>query len=129
MLFLLCSEKYSWFLEHSTIGRVSVLNFGRSGIDGKQKQAIDQGRLGASRLFQKFRDLQLVEAAMLGSLPFMTNQQASGFRVKDKTPRILIGRGRPTPTLVEFTIDRRHLKLLIREAYHSLPQQRDAISG
>jgi hypothetical protein len=76
MLFLLCSEKYSWFLEHSTIGRVSVLNFGRSGIDGKQKQAIDQGRLGASRLFQKFRDLQLVEAAMLGSLPF--NDEPAG---------------------------------------------------
>jgi hypothetical protein len=69
-----------------------------SGIGGNQKQAVDQGRLRGSRLFQEFRNLELVEAVMPGRLPFVAHEQPSGLRIEDKTPGILIGRSRPAPT-------------------------------
>jgi hypothetical protein len=41
---------------------------------GIGKQTVGQNRLCLTGLFKKFRDLELVEAAVRGSLPFVTYQ-------------------------------------------------------
>src|SRR5258708_15552521 len=100
---------------------------GPSDFRGNHKQTVDQGCLRGSGLLQKFCDLQLVEAAVVGRLPFVTHEQALGFRVKYQPPRILVGRPRPTPGLVKFTIDHRHVGFLpaFGKAYHNLRREHD----
>jgi hypothetical protein len=72
---------------------------GLSGVSRDEKQAVDQGRLFDSALLQKFCELELVEAAMPGGLPFVPHQQAPGFRIEHKTPRIPIGGAGPRQLL------------------------------
>ncbi len=60
----------------------------------KLKQAVDQGGLRRAFLFQKLGNLELVDAAMTGSLPFVTNEKAADTAIEDQHPPIFVaGRG------------------------------------
>jgi hypothetical protein len=50
------------------------------------KQAVDQGGLGSAFLCQKLGNLELVDAAMTGCLPLVTNEKASDPAIEDQHP-------------------------------------------
>jgi hypothetical protein len=75
------------------------------------KQIIDQRITRGTFLFQKFCDLELVNATMPCGLPFVANKQPIGFWGKDETPPIFIGGCRATRAPVKLSLDSSHLLL------------------
>jgi hypothetical protein len=76
------------------------------------KQAVDEGALGSAFLFQKLGNLELVDAAMTGCLPFVTNEKASDPAIEDQHPPILVGRRRAACAPVKLSLDNGHARSL-----------------
>jgi hypothetical protein len=58
------------------------------------KQAVDEGGLGSALLFQKLGNLELVDAAMTGCLPFVTNEEPPDSAIEDQHPPVFVARRR-----------------------------------
>jgi hypothetical protein len=91
------------------------------------KQIIYQRITRRTFLFQKFADLELVNATMPRGLPFVAYKQTMGFRGEDQAPPILIGRYWPACAAVKLSLDRRHTRCArcFPVSIHSERKQRD----
>jgi hypothetical protein len=83
---------------------------GPLGIGMNPEQIIYQRVPRAILLFQKFCDLELVNATMPRDLPYMANKHTIGFWGKDQTPTIFVGGGWAARASVKFPLDRRHAR-------------------
>jgi hypothetical protein len=74
------------------------------------EQIIYQRVPRATLLFQEFCDFELVDATMPRDLPYMANEQTTGFWGKDQAPTIFVGGRWAARASVKLPLDRRHAR-------------------
>src|SRR5260370_18069397 len=79
-----------------------------SGISMKLKQAVDEGSLCRAFLLQEFGDLELVDAAVTGSPPFVTHEKAADRAMEDQPPPIFVAALRAACAPVKLSLDHSH---------------------
>src|SRR5260370_32076816 len=83
-----------------------------SGISMKLKQAVDEGSLCRAFLLQEFGDLELVDAAVTGSPPFVTHEKAADRAIEDQRLPIFVAGLRAACAPVKLSLDDSHARSL-----------------
>jgi hypothetical protein len=72
------------------------------------KEVIDQGRLRGTFLGQELGNLELVNSAMAGCLPFVPDDQTFRPALKDQAPNVFVSRPWPTCASIKLALEDLH---------------------